>query len=353
MGQKRSKNGQKCRKLEENLRKINFLLAKSFNNTKFRQLTISRIATKEIKGVIMKIKALLATLVGAVALQGATAGTWCPPAPAKCPIDDCPDVGANVSVGYGTDYFFYGVRFARDHFWGDVNYTFDKLPVPITLGVWHLTDIGANSFYGDETNLYLSAGLPSIMGFDASIGYTHYLYPTTRGPSPGGPFGDSQSEIHLKISREVACGFSVFYRGAYDFVAPSHLSNPWLFGPFSNRDSGAWVHTLGVDKGIEINDRISLALSGGVYYTDNYWGDLVSTNRFFGTHSGRSSGWNSYYLKAALPIALNCRATLTPYIGYNGTPDTWVADGLRGFTIGGNPNANDAFHGGISLSVDF
>ncbi|MEO0414202.1 MAG: hypothetical protein AAF226_04520, partial [Verrucomicrobiota bacterium] len=70
----------------------------------------------------------------------------------------------------------------------------------------------------------------------------------------------------------------------------------------------------------------------------------------------RSSGWNNYYLRAALPIALNCRATVTPYIAYNGTPDTWIADGINnavGYPAGLGNGGNDAIHGGVSLSVDF
>ena len=49
-------------------------------------------------------------------------------------------------------------------------------------------------------------------------------------------------------------------------------------------------------------------------------------------------------------ISLNCRATLSPYLGYNGAPDTWIADGVD--TLGGGSN-NDALHGGVSLKVTF
>ena len=120
----------------------------------------------------MKIKALLATLIGAVALQGATAGTWSPPDKGgKCPVVDCPDIGGNISVGYDSAYLFKGVRLAHDVFWGDVNYTFDGLPFAPNIGIWHLTDLGTfpNSFYGDETNIYLGLSTPSVLGFDTAL----------------------------------------------------------------------------------------------------------------------------------------------------------------------------------------
>ena len=49
----------------------------------------------------------------------------------------------------------------------------------------------------------------------------------------------------------------------------------------------------------------------------------------------KTSGWDDYYQGAELSIALNCRATVTPYIGYNGTPDTW------GIDIGRNTKTTD------------
>ena len=322
----------------------------------------------------MKIKAILAALVGAVAIQGATAGTWAPPAPAKCPIDDCPDIGGNIAVGYDTDYVFKGVRLARDVLWGDVNYTFDNLPFTPNIGVFHLTDLNnavgqsfggppffipnGTSNYGDETRIYSSIALPSILGFDAGVGYTHYFFPTLRGPSPGGPFGDSLSEVTATLARELIWGVVGSYQADYR----------WGSG------FGGWLHTFGLAKGFDISDAIGLNLSGGVRYNDNYWKNFpgFGLNNFIPGNShnwplgnyGRDSDWHSYFIRAALPIALNCRATLTPYIEYNGTPDGWSGDGMYGtygggfpivpaYPLGGNANRNDVFFGGVSLNVDF
>ena len=304
----------------------------------------------------MKIKAILAALIGAVAIQGATAGTsWAPPAKAKCVIDDCPDIGGNISVGYDTDYVFKGVRQARDVVWGDVNYTFENLPFSPNVGVWHLTDLnnagtlfGPTSNYGDETNLYASINLPSILGFDSNLGYTHFLFPTQRGPSPGGPWGDGYGQLTLSLARELIWGIVGSYSADYGF---------------GGRVDSGWMHTLALEKGFDITDAIGLDLSGGVLYNDNYWsypnagfpgpGNVLNT--FAGGTNARDAGWHSYFLRAGLPIALNCRATLTPYIQYNGTPDTWTGDGMVAWParLGVNANRNDALYGGVSLNVNF
>lgn len=315
----------------------------------------------------MKIKALLAALVGAVAIQGATAGTsWCPPAPCNsgkgCAVDCCPDIGGQVSVGYDTDYVWRGVRWARDSVWADVNYTFDNLPFSPNIGVWHLSSLGSaaggprtafgpgNDAYGDETNIYAGIDLPSILGFDTGLGYVLNLFPTSRGPS-GTPFngGDSFQRVQFNASRELFCGLHFNYLAEYFFGNTGNGIN--------GSDLDGWFHTLGLAKSFCVTDCISLDLSAETGYNDGLWSGLGAIgNAGPGRLGGYGSGFNHYLLKAALPIALNCRATLTPYVAYNGTPDAWVADGLSGISVLTNnqgANANDGFFGGVSVTVDF
>ena len=89
-----------------------------------------------------------------------------------------------------------------------------------------------------------------------------------------------------------------------------------------------------ISSTVGITDGISLVLGAGVAYSDDYWGP---------------SGWNHYFANASLPIELNCRATLTPYIGYLGAPDGWVVDGIFS---NGQPQS-DILHGGVALTVSF
>ena len=289
----------------------------------------------------MRRKILLHAILGSFLVGGVIAGeSYCPPAPAKCPIESCPDVGGSIATGYDTDYIYKGVRLARDVFWGDVNYTFDRFKLPVTFGVRHLTALDSIAAF-DETKLYGRVQMPERFGFRTTAGVNHYFYPNIR-PAAGGIFGDSHTELFVRVERDIFAGITLFYQRIYD----SNIPAAWA--PFTAvRDRGAWIRTFGASKDIDINDRMTLQLSGGALMSDNYWPFDLS-----GGARRRSSGWNSYYLQAALPIELNCRTTLTPYIAYNGSPDTWIADGVRSLAVPGG-NANDVFYGGISLRVNF
>lgn len=300
----------------------------------------------------MRIKVLLATLVGAVAINGAVAGTYCPPPAkcAKCPVDCCDDQPGNIGVSYMSDYIFRGVRYSRDAVGLHASYTIDNCVVPVTVGFNHITSLasrgvsalGGGNPGGDQTNAFAEVALPGLFGFDTALRYDHFFYPNWRGPSGNNNGrGDSHGSVSLIIARELFCGVTLAYTREYDFNSPSAQI------PFSgaNTDDGAWIHTLGLSKSFCISDCIGLDLSGGVLYTDNVWGAARASD------STRSAGWNNYYLEAALPISVGCCSTLAPYIGYNGTPDSWMADGTLGLLDG--QNANDVLHGGVRLNVKF
>ncbi len=263
----------------------------------------------------LMLMSLLATLA-----SGAHSGDWGKaPVASKAPIEECVDLGAEISVGYETDYVFKGIRFSRDSVWTDVNYTFDGLAVPITVGAWYLNGINGSAFGAgyDELDLYVKAALGTFAGFDVDLGYTHYIFPEFRSNiAPLGGYG----ELTLGISRDL---------GWVD----AHYSTSYGMGGGTIAPSG-WYHELGVEKSFDLTDRINLVLGTGVAYSDGYWGP---------------SGWNHYYATASFPISLNCRTTLTPYIGYVGAPDTWVADGA----FGADSAQSDILHGGVTLKVTF
>lgn len=302
----------------------------------------------------MKIKAFIAILVGAVAFQNASAGDWCPPVVEdKCPIDCCDDLPGSISVGYDTAYVWKGIRFADDSMWGDVNYTFEIpcVGLPVNVGVWHLTSLGSaagRDQYGDETNLYASIDLPSLCGFDHSVGYTWYTYPTANRTNNGfttvSP--DSFSAISYSISREIYCGVTLSYMAEY-FTGQGQGVTGAL-----GRDTSDWFHTLGLAKSFGITDCLALDLSGEVAYTDDMYAGSGYRLGAAGNGLNNGSGWAYYKLTAALPIAVGRCATLTPYVSYNGTPDGWRADDLSG-GMAPHANRNDVFYGGVSLSVGF
>ena len=206
-----------------------------------------------------------------------------------------------------------------------MNYTFDSLAVPITVGATYINGITDPALF-DELDLYVNAEVGTFAGFDVSLGYTHYLYPEARGVfGTGFPQTQGFGELGVNVTRSL---------GIVDLAWQSN----YALGGGGAAPSG-WYHQLGVEKSFGITDSISLVLGAGVAYTDGYFDYL----------GGAGSGWNHYYATASLPIQLNCRTTLTPYIGYNGAPDTWIADGL----FGGIQPQSDILHGGVSLSVSF
>ena len=267
---------------------------------------------------------------------GVNAGDWGKaPVPAKAPIEECVDIGGSISAGYMTDYVFYGVRFARDSVWTDVNYTFDNLIVPINVGAWYLNGIDPAGY--DELDLYISADLGTYYGFDVSLGYVHYFFPEAGAPSYG--------EIGLDVARS----FSIVdfaWETNYAFNERGFNGNPKSTG-------GGWYHQASLSKTFGITDAVSLVITGGVGWSNGYFNGGANALDF-NNPAFRANGMNHYFVTAELPIELNCRATLTPYISYNGTPSGTVVNSLG--AIGATPAAgasSDVLSGGVSLSVSF
>ena len=274
----------------------------------------------------MRNTALIAILT--VITVGAHAGDWVKaPIQGKSPIEECVDIGGSMTVGYETDYLFYGARFAGDSVWTDVNYTFENFVVPINVGLWYLNALNNPSNY-DELDLYASVTLGTVAGFDIDVKYGHFFFIESEAGSYG--------EVELDLTRSL--GFVDFYASAiYSLAAGRGM--PEGDGP------NGWYYQTGIEKTIDLFGPFSLVLNTGIAYSDNYF-----ANQLAGVAELNQSGWNHYFATASLPIELNCRTILTPYIGYSGAPDTWVVDGIDGT---GNGAQSDILHGGVNLSVSF
>jgi hypothetical protein len=289
------------------------------------------------------MKIALLSLFFASATFSVNAGDWGKaPVQDKMPIEECVDLGGMIGVTYGSEYIYKGYMFGGDTAVTHVSYTFDGLALPITIAADYANIIKENPFrniVNDELALSATVGLPSFAGIDAALSFTERFYSedpnTALYASRNGEFG-----LHLEKDLEVALlKFDLFYN--------LDLPNSWngSIPTFPNGDSGSWFWDLGLERAIPVFGQ-DLVLSGGVAYADNYWGTAPNFQ-----NGGRSSGWNHYYLRASLPIELNCRTVLTPYIGYVGAPDTWLLDGAPNWN--GLTGQSDVLHGGLNLSVSF
>lgn len=276
-------------------------------------------------------KAILVATIGALTL-GVNAGDWGKAPVDKTPVEECVDLGGNISAGYHTDYIFKGVRLARDTASVDVNYTTEALPVPVTVGVGYYNGINGDGILGggfDMLHLYTDIAVGTFAGFDVNLGYTHYAFPEIRGNGLLVPAttGLGYGELGLDISRSLG------------FVDVTY-SNAYAMGGLAN----GWYHQLGAEKSFGLTDNISLVLGAGIAYSDNYWKDITIND----------SDWNHYYFTASLPIQLNCRTVLTPYIGYTGNGGAlggWTTSGVDPLATG--DFQSDILHGGVTLSVSF
>lgn len=260
----------------------------------------------------------------------------------KAPVEECLDLGASIFTGYDSSYLYKGYLLGQDAVTGGVNYHFDGLALPLTASMQY-TNVAAGGFLSNATNDDLSfglrAGLPSFAGIDAAISYIYHFYsedPATR------LYPSSQGEVGLHLSRDFQLAvlkFDLFYNNS--------LPNAWngMIPGGANNDNGAWYWDLGLEREFDVFGH-GLILAGGVTYADNYWGRGPNFR-----NAGRSSGWSSYYLRASLPIALNCRTTLTPFVGFVGAPDTWLMDGMPNWL--GLSGQSDILHGGVNLNVAF
>lgn len=271
-------------------------------------------------------KAILVATISAMTL-GVNAGDWGKAPVGKQVVEECVDLGGTITTLYATDYIFRGVRWTRDAAVVDVNYAIDGLALPVTIGAGYYNAINGDGVLAggfDKLDLYAKAELGTFAGFDVALGYTHYVFPEFR--SNVSPSGLGYGEVGLEVSRSL--GF-----------ADLTYSNAYAMGGLAN----GWYHELGLSKSFGLTDNISLVLGTGIAYSDSYWESF----------SANDSDWSHYYVTASFPIALNCRTTLTPYIGFvgnGGGAGNMVTSGIN--PLGEGPQS-DILHGGVSLSVSF
>ena len=243
-------------------------------------MKIRNIAAKT--AAVLGCSALLA-LVPAVAGDHAAAGE---------------DLGAEVSVGYDTDYIFRGANLGQDLLWSDVNVSTSLSDgLGLNIGAWYANPTDAGD---DELDIY--AGVSTDLGgMSLDLGTTYYYYPGATGSNT--------------LEFGAALGTSV---GAFDLS----------LGVYHDIDTENTYVELGAGTSFDLTDNISLDLGATI---GNNQDEVVG---------GQADGLTAVTITVGAPIGLTDNASLTPYLGINAGLDD-------------NQDAGDEIFSGISLSVGF
>ena len=243
-------------------------------------MKIRNIAAKT--AAVLGCSALLA-LVPAIAGDHAAAGE---------------DLGAEVSVGYDTDYIFRGANLGQDLLWTDVNVSTSLSDgLGLNIGAWYANPTDAGD---DELDIY--AGVSTDLGgMSLDLGITYYHYPGATGSNT--------------LEFGAALGTSV---GAFDVS----------LGVYHDIDTENTYVELGAGTSFDLTDNISLDLGATI---GNNQDEVVG---------GQADGLTAVTITVGAPIGLTDNASLTPYLGINAGLDD-------------NQDAGDEIFSGISLSVGF
>ena len=202
-------------------------------------------------------------------------------------------IGAEVSVGYDTDYMFRGANLGQDLLWSDVNVSTTLTDgLDLGVGAWYANV--ADDAGNDELDIY--AGLSTSMGeMSVDLGATYYYYPDP----------------------EAADGTLEFGLGLGTSAGPFDLS----LGIYYDIDLEAAYYEVGASTSFDLTDTMSVDVGGAIGDAD---GDSLTALTF----------------TIGIPITLTDTASLSPYVGVNIPLDDYEDDG-------------DDIFSGLSLTVGF
>ena len=204
------------------------------------------------------------------------------------------DIGAEVSVGYDTDYMFRGVNLGQDLLWSDVNVS-TSLSDGLDLGVGAWYANVADDAGNDELDIY--AGLSTSMGdMSVDLGATYYYYPD---PTAG------EGTLEFGIGLGTSAG-------------PIDLS----LGLYYDIDLEAAYYEVGAATSFDLTDTMAVDVGGAIGNAD---GDTLTALTF----------------PIGVPITLSDSASLSPYVGVNIPLDDYEDE------------FGDDIYSGLSLTVGF
>ena len=204
------------------------------------------------------------------------------------------DIGAEVSVGYDTDYMFRGVNLGQDLLWSDVNVS-TSLSDGLDLGVGAWYANVADDAGNDELDIY--AGLSTSMGdMSVDLGATYYYYPDPTA-------GDGTLEFGIGLGTS---------------AGPIDLS----LGLYYDIDLEAAYYEVGAATSFDLTDTMAVDVGGAI---GNFDGDTLTALTF----------------TIGVPITLSDSASLSPYVGVNIPLDDF------------EDVEDDTIYSGLSLTVGF
>ena len=204
------------------------------------------------------------------------------------------DIGAEVSVGYDTDYMFRGVNLGQDLLWSDVNVS-TSLSDGLDLGVGAWYANVADDAGNDELDIY--AGLSTSMGdMSVDLGATYYYYPD---PTAG------EGTLEFGIGLGTSAG-------------PIDLS----LGLYYDIDLEVAYYEVGAATSFDLTDTMAVDVGGAIGNAD---GDTLTALTF----------------TIGVPITLSDSASLSPYVGVNIPLDDYEDE------------FGDDIYSGLSLTVGF
>ena len=204
------------------------------------------------------------------------------------------DIGAEVSVGYDTDYMFRGVNLGEDLLWSDVNVSTTLTDgLDLGVGAWYANV--ADDAGNDELDIY--AGLSTSMGdMSVDLGATYYYYPD---PTAG------EGTLEFGIGLGTSAG-------------PIDLS----LGLYYDIDLEAAYYEVGAATSFDLTDTMAVDVGGAIGNAD---GDTLTALTF----------------TIGVPITLSDSASLSPYVGVNIPLDDY------------EDAFGDDIYSGLSLTVGF
>lgn len=307
----------------------------------------------------MKLKSMTSiiaksvTVLAACAALNASAGTMAPKAPLP-PVEPEPStlfdtVGADVSVGYDSRYYFRGLWFADN-----IISSFVNLSIPLVGGAgedgvgsitWGLgagyiasfetpqnnpTNFQPSSFDYSEFDLYTS--LSYDLGWGAfGVQYQYYGYPDTYSGSNFG-VGNGDPELGITGAHELGVTLAI------------PLGNASVsLGYFYDLTIGGSYFQAAADYSIAVNDWLSIVPAVQVGYGLDYYTGTRGVV-FGGNTATQSSGFTHCLVSISTPVQLTKIATLTPYVAWNFAFDT------RNYM---NATHDNEWFGGVKLTVAF